>query len=128
MTIQNMLKILRFETVKQQEEEITNRSIIVEEYINRLKFLVPLTKESTNLFSEITNNISNLLPENWGSTLKRVLLILAIIIAVPIVFFIIAFTCKIFKIMLWCYKPVISGINFRIKTWEHWHHQAPSVF
>ena len=50
------------ELVKQQEEEITNRSKIVEEYLNCLKSLVTLTKEGTNLFLEITNNILNLRP------------------------------------------------------------------
>ena len=104
------------ELIKQQEEEITNRSKIVEEYMDRLNSLVTLTKEGTNLFSEITNKILNLLPGNWGSTIKRVLLILALIIAVPIVFFILALTCKIFKLMFWCYKPVISEINFGIKN------------
>ena len=44
------------------------------------------------------------------------LLIIALIIALPIVFFIIALTCKIFKLMFWCYKPVIFGINFGIKN------------
>ena len=111
---------------KTTRKKITNRSKIVEEYMDRLKSLVKLTKEGTNLFSEITNKILNLLPGNWGSTIKRVLLILALIIAVPIVFFILALTCNIFKLMFWWYKPVISGINFGIKKWGHWHHQAPS--
>ena len=84
--------------------------------MDRLKSLFTLTKEGTNLFSEITNNILNLLPGNWGSIIKRVLLSLALIIAVPIVFFILAHTCTIFKLMFWCYKPVISGINFGIKN------------
>ena len=102
--------------VKQQEEKIINCSKIVEEYMNRLKSLATLTKEGTNLFLEITNNILNLLSGNWGLTIKRVLLLFAIIIEFSIVFFIIALTCKIFKIMFWCYKPVISKINFGIKN------------
>ena len=102
--------------VKQQEEEITNRSKIVEEYMNRLKSLVTLTKEGTNLFFEITKNILNLLPGDWVTTIKRVLLILTLIIVVPIIFFILALTCKLFKLMCWCYKPVISEINFGISN------------
>ena len=81
------------ELVKNQEEEIANRSKIVEEDTNRLKSLVALTKESTNLFSEVANNILNLLSGNWGSTIKRILLIIALIIAVPIIFFMFALTC-----------------------------------
>ena len=84
--------------------------------MNRIKSLVELTKEGTNLFSEVANNILNLLPGNWGSTIKRVLLIISLIIAVPIIFFILAVTCKVCKLMCWCYKPVISGINFGISN------------
>ena len=103
MTIQNLKKIFTVrELVKNQEEEIANRSKIVEEYMNRLKSLVALTKESTNLFSEVANNILCLLPGNLGSTIKRVLLIIALIVAVPIVFFMFALTCKIFILMCWC--------------------------
>ena len=104
------------ELVENQEEEIANHSKIVEEYMNRLKSLVELTKEGTNLFSEVANNILNLLPGNWGSTIKRILLIIALIITVPIIFFMFALTCKIFKLMCWCYKPVISGINHGINN------------
>ena len=110
-----------------QQEEISNRNKIVEEYMNRLKSLVALTKEGTNLFSEIANNILHLLPGNWGSNIKRVLLIIALIIAVPIIFFILALSCKVFKVICWCYTPVISAINLESVTWEHWPHQVPWV-
>ena len=82
------------ELVKTQEEEIANCSKIVEEYTNRLKSLAALTKESTNLFSEVANNILNLLLGNWSSTIKRILLIIALIIAVPIIFFMFALIAK----------------------------------
>ena len=81
--------------LKQQEEEIANRSKVVEEYITRLKSLVTLTKESSNLFSEVAGNILNLLPGDWGTTIKRVFLILAFIIALLIVFFLLLLTCNV---------------------------------
>ena len=67
--------------------------------MNHLKSLMELTIKGTNLFSEVANNILISLLDNWGSTIKRVLLILARIIAVPIVFVIVALICKIFKLM-----------------------------
>ena len=84
--------------------------------MTRLKSLVTLTKESSNLFSEVAGNILNLLPGDWGTTIKRVFLILAFIIALPIVFFLLLLTCKCLKLMYWCYKPVIFGINFGIRA------------
>ena len=41
---------------------------------------------------------------------------IALIIAVPIIFFILALSFKVFKLMCWCYKPVISAINFGISN------------
>ena len=84
--------------------------------MNRLKSLVELTKEGTNLFSEVANNILNLLPVNWGSTIKRVLLVIVLIIAVPIIFVMFALTCTIFKLICLCFKQVISGINHGISN------------
>ena len=86
--------------------------------MNRLNSLVRLTKEGTNLFSEITNNILILLPEDLSTTIKRVLLIIALIIVVTIIFFIFALTCNVFKLIIWGYKSVISGINFGINNLE----------
>ena len=51
-----------------------------------------------------------------GSTIKRVFLIIALIIEVPIVYFILAVTCKVFKCMCYCYKLVISKINCEISN------------
>ena len=57
-----------------------------------------------------------MLPGNWGSTIKRIFLIIELIIAVPIIFDMFALIGKIFKLMCWCYKPVISGINHEISN------------
>ena len=57
------------------------------------------TKDGINLFSKKTNNILNLFFKDCGSTIKRVFVIIAYIIALPIIFFILALTCKILKLM-----------------------------
>ena len=41
---------------------------------------------------------------------------IALIIAVPIIFFILALSFKVFKLMCQCYTPVIFAINFGISN------------
>ena len=53
--------------------------------MKRLQSLISLTREGTNIFTEVMDSILNILPDNCGSTIKRVLLIIALIVVIPIV-------------------------------------------
>ena len=75
--------------------------------MKRLQSLILLTREGTNIFTEVMDTILNILPGNWGSTIKRVLLIIALIIIIPIVFVIGIITMKLVKLFCWCYRPLI---------------------
>ena len=39
--------------------------------MKRFQFLILLTREGTNIFTEVINSILNILPGNWGSTNNR---------------------------------------------------------
>ena len=93
--------------IEEQEESIQNRSRLVDEYMAKVKSFVALTKESTNLFSTVMDNILNLLPGSWGATLKRVFIIAGIVIAAPIVFCASVLLIKCFSLLYCCYKPII---------------------
>ena len=96
--------------IEHQEMEIENRSKLITQYMIRLKSLVSLTREGTNIFTEVMDIILNILPGNWESTIKRVLLIIAlIIIIIPIVFVIGIITMKLVKLFCWFYRPLIIG-------------------
>ena len=84
--------------------------------MSRLKSLVTLTKESSNLLTEVADNILNLLPGDWGKTIKRIVLVMALVISLPIIFFMLIITCKCFKFMIWCYKPVISAVSIGVRS------------
>ena len=83
--------------IEHPEMEIENRSKLINQYMIRLQSLVSLTREGTNIFTEVVDAILNILPGNWGSTIKRVLLIIALII-IPIVFVIGIITMKLVKL------------------------------
>ena len=102
---QNNLKSL----IKHQEKEIENRSKLINQYMIRLQSLVSLTREGNNIFIEVMDNILNILPGNWGSTIKRIRLIFAVFIIIPIVFVIGIITMKLLKPFCWCYRPLIIG-------------------
>ena len=102
---QNNLKSL----IKHQEKEIENRSKLINQYMIRLQSLVSLTREGNNIFIEVMDNILNILPCNWGSTIKRIRLIFAVFIIIPIVFVIGIITMKLLKPFCWCYRPLIIG-------------------
>ena len=55
------------------------------------------------------DSILNILPSNWGSTIKHVRLIIALIIFIPIVFVIGIISIKLLKLFYWCYRPLIIG-------------------
>ena len=109
---QNNIKSL----IEHQEMEIENRSKLINQYMIRLKSLVSLTREGTNIFTEVMDTILNILPGNWGSTIKRVLLIIALIIIIPIVFVIGIITMKLVKLFCWCYRPLIIGAVRFVRT------------
>ena len=96
--------------------EIENRSKLINQYMIRLQSLVSLTREGTNIFAEVMDTILNILPGNWGSTIKRVLLIITLIIIIPIVFVIGIITMKLVKHFCWCYRPLIIGAVRFVRT------------
>ena len=88
--------------IEDQEMEIENRSKLINQYMIRLQSLVSLTQEGTNIFTKVMDTILNILPGNWGSIIKQVLLIIALII-IPIGII----TMKLVKLFCSCYRPVI---------------------
>ena len=73
-------------------------------------------RKGPNIFTEVMNSILNILPDNWGSTIKRVLLIIALIIIIPIVFVIGIITIKLVILFCWCYRPLIIGAVRFVRT------------
>ena len=96
--------------------EIENCSKLINQYMIRLQSLVLPPQEGTNIFSEIMDTIFNILLDNWGSTIKRVLLIIAQIIIIPIVFVIGIITMKFVKLFCWYYRPLIIGALRFVRT------------
>ena len=109
---QNNIKFL----FEHQKREIENRYKLINQYMIRLQSLVLLTREGTNIFTEVMDTILNILPFNWGSTIKRVLLIIALIIIILIVFVIGIITIKFVKRFCWCYRPLIIGAVRFVRT------------
>ena len=95
--------------IERQEKDIANRSKLVDQYIGRLQSLITLTRESSNIFADVMDSILNILPGNLGSTIKRILLIVALIIVVPIMFFIGIILIKLLNLLCWCDRPLIAG-------------------
>ena len=81
----------------------------MDQYIDRLQSLISLTKENSNIFADVMVSILNILPGNLGLTIKRILLIIALIIVAPIVFFIGMILIKLVSLLCWCYRTLIAG-------------------
>ena len=109
---QNNLKSL----IEHQEKEIENRSKLINQNMKRLQSLFALTREGTNIFTKVMDSMLNIVPGNWGSTIKRVLLIIALIIIISIVFVIGIITMKLLKLFCWCYRPLIIGAVRFVRT------------
>ena len=96
--------------VESQEQQIANRSKLVDAYISQIERFFEATKKGSNLFNRFFNGIVKLLPTNSANFIKRFLLVVNIIIAVLIEFLLLLITCKCLSFLWWCYVPVFSRI------------------
>ena len=96
--------------IDDQATDIENRSKMIEEYLYKLKNFVQMTKEGSSLLSTVLSNLSSLLPGSWTNTIKQVLLIGGVVIALPILFFLLILLCKCFNLIYCCYKPIMAAL------------------
>ena len=96
--------------IDDQATDIENRSKLIEEYLYKLKNFVQMTKEGSSLLSTVLSNLSSLLPGSWTNTIKQVLIIGGVIIALPILFFLLILLCKCFNLIYCCYKPIMAAL------------------
>ena len=58
----------------------------------------------------------NLLPTYWATTIKNIIFVIALIISLPIIFFIIIISVRCLRFLIWCYRPICrhcSSSSFR---------------
>ena len=96
--------------VESQEQEIANRSKIVDAYMAQLESRVEATKEGSNLFNGFFRGILKLLPTTWADFIQTFLLVAGIIVAVPTVYLLFLITRKCLSLLCWCYAPILSRI------------------
>ena len=51
----------------------------------------------------------SLLPTSWATTIKNIILIFALIISLPIIFFIILISIQCLRLLVWCYRPLFRN-------------------
>ena len=92
--------------LEEQQILLSNRSFRVKSLLKQIDSLITATKEGTSLFGDISNLLLNLLPTSWATTIKNIILIFALIISLPIIFFIILISIRCLRLLVWCYRPI----------------------
>ena len=90
----------------EQEVLISNRSIKVKALMEQINSLIAATKEGTGLFGDISRILLNLLPTSWATTIKQLIFIIALIISLPIIFFVVIISLRCLRLMICCYRPL----------------------
>ena len=103
----------------EQEELISNRSLKVKAMLDQINSLIAATKEGTGLFGDISNLLLNLLPTSWATTIKHLILIIAVIISLPIIFFVLLVSLRCIRLFIWCYRPLcIHCLSFSCRSFS----------
>ena len=88
------------ELMEEQQILIANRSLRVKSLLKQIDSLITATKQGTSLFGDISNLLLNLLPTSSATTIKNIILIFALIISLPIIFFIILISIRCLRLLV----------------------------
>ena len=80
--------------LEEQQLLLSNRSFRVKSLLKQIDSLITATKEGTSLLGDISNLLLNLLPTSSATTIKDIILIFALLISLPIIFFIIIISLR----------------------------------
>ena len=58
------------------------------------------------MFKDISNLLFNMLPTSWATTIKNIIFVIALIISLPIIFFITIISLRCLRLLIWCYRPI----------------------
>ena len=87
--------------------------------LDQINSLIAATKEGTGLFGDISNLLLNLLPTSWATTIKHLILIIAVIISLPIIFFVLLVSLRCIRLFIWCYRPLcIHCLSFSCRSFS----------